>query len=87
LLSRGAPPCITGDVEKGAESMTVQVSQDPAGSEEPHDEGGSREFGNAGVGAASALEQMKWQHERRHKRLHGAKGVAPQREDDSNHDR
>lgn len=67
--------------------MTGQVSQDPAGSEEPHDERGSGEFGNAGMGAASALEQMKSQHERRHKRLHGARGSAPQREDDSNHDR
>lgn len=67
--------------------MTGKVSQDPAGSEEPHDEGGSGEFGNAGVGAASALEQMKSQRERRHKRLHGAKGAAPQREDDTNHER
>ena len=67
--------------------MTGQVSQDPAGSEEPHDEGGSGEFGNAGVGAASALEQMKWQHERRRKRLHGASGIAPQCEDDTNHAR
>lgn len=67
--------------------MTGQVSKDPAGSEEPHDDGGSGEFGNAGVGAASALERMKWQHERRHHRLHGPKGLRPQREDDGQPER
>jgi hypothetical protein len=67
--------------------MRGQVGQDPAGSEQPHDEGGSGEFGNAGIGAASALKQMKWQHERRQKRLPGAEAMASQREGDSNHER
>jgi hypothetical protein len=67
--------------------MTGQVGQDPARSEEPSDEAGSGEFGNAGVGAASALEQMKSQHERRHKRLHGNRAGWPQRDDDAGHER
>lgn len=62
--------------------MAGQVSQDPSGAEEPRDEGASGEFGNAGVGAASALEQMKSQHERRHKRLHGNNAAWPQRDDE-----
>lgn len=60
--------------------MTGQVGRDPAGCGEPHDDDDRGEFGNAGTGAASALEQMKWQHERRHRRLHGGKGVMPRRE-------
>jgi hypothetical protein len=72
---------------KGQESMTGQRGQDAAGSEDPGEEAGSGEFGNAGMGAASALEQMKSQHERRHKRLHGNRAGWPEREDDASHER
>lgn len=61
--------------------MSGQVSQEPAGADEPREEANTGEFGNAGMGAASALEQMKSQHERRHKRLHGKAGWA-QRDDE-----
>ncbi len=67
--------------------MDGQVGQDAAGSEEPHEEAGSGQYGNAGIGAASALEQMKSQHERRHKRLHGSKSAWPERDDDAQHER
>jgi hypothetical protein len=87
LLVARAPLGAAHESRKARESMTGQGSQDPAGSEEPRDEGGSGEFGNAGMGAASALEQMKSQHERRHRRLHGARHVSPQRDDDANHER
>lgn len=60
--------------------MTGQVSQDPGGSDEPREETGSGEFGNAGMGAASAFEHMKSQRERRHKRLHGTTPAWPERE-------
>lgn len=67
--------------------MAGQVSQDPGGSDEPREETGTGEFGNAGMGAASALEQMKSQHERRHRRLHGSKAGWPERDDDPKHER
>ena len=61
--------------------MARQTSQDPIGSGEQRDEGGTGQFGNAGVGAASALEQMKSQHERRHRRLPG-RIASPELDDD-----
>lgn len=61
-----------------------QVSQDQSGSEEPGDEG---DFGNAGMGAASALEKMKSQHQRRHQRLHGSNAPWPERDDDASQER
>lgn len=64
-----------------------QVSQDQSGSEEPRDEGAVGDFGNAGMGAASALEKMKSQHERRHQRLHGSNAPWSERDDDSRHER
>ena len=56
--------------------MTGQMSQDPAGSDESREAATGR-YGNAGEGAASALERMKSEHERRHKRQHG-RAVWPQ---------
>lgn len=64
-----------------------QVSQDQAGSDEPRDEGAVGDFGNAGMGAASALEKMKSQHERRHQRLHGSNAAWSERDDDIRHER
>ena len=63
--------------------MARQMSQDQSGSGEQRDEGGTGHFGNAGVGAASALEQMKTQHERRRNRTLGSRAVWPVRDDDS----
>jgi len=63
--------------------MAGQNSQDQSGSGEQQDEGCTGEFGNAGVGAASALEQMKSQHERRRHRTHGSRALWPVRDDDS----
>jgi hypothetical protein len=63
------------------------MSQDPAGSDEPQEEAGTGEFGKAGAGAASALEHMKSQHERRHKRLHGTRAGWTQRDADDNRER
>ncbi|NKE65209.1 hypothetical protein RAMLITH_05200 [Ramlibacter sp. RBP-2] len=60
-----------------------QVRQDQTGSEEPRDEGAAGDFGNAGMGAASALEKMKSQHQRRHQRLHGSNAQWPERDDDA----
>lgn len=62
--------------------MAGQVGQDPNGSDEPNEDAATGDFGNAGMGAASALEHMKSQHERRHKRLHGSNAAWPERDDD-----
>lgn len=51
--------------------MTAQMSEDPAGSDESQ-ESGFGKYGNAGEGAASALERMKSERERR--RGHGRSG-------------
>lgn len=64
-----------------------QVSQDQSGSEESRDDGAVGDFGNAGMGAASALEKMKSQHERRHQRLHGGNAPRSERDDDSSRER
>jgi ribosomal protein L15 len=61
--------------------MAGQTTQDSIGSGEQRDEGATGQFGNAGVGAASALEQMKTQHERRHRRLLGRIG-SPELDDE-----
>ncbi len=60
--------------------MKGQMSQDPKRSDESREPAGTSEYGNAGVGAASALERMKAEHARRHKRQHG-RSVWPQGED------
>lgn len=62
--------------------MKGQVSQDPPGTDEPHEETGTGEFGNAGRGAASALEHLKSQRQRRHKRLHGVEAPWPEHDED-----
>jgi hypothetical protein len=60
--------------------MTGQMSQDPAGSEESREQTNSGEFRNAGAGAASALERMKSEHDRRHRRQHGTQASGPERD-------
>jgi hypothetical protein len=66
--------------------MTVQMSQDPAGSDESREQASHGGFGNAGVGAASALERMKSEHDRRHQRQHGTSAVQPGRDDERQDD-
>ena len=67
--------------------MAGQVSQNQAGSEELREEGAAGDFGNAGTGAASALEKMKSLHARRHQRLHGSNAPWSGRDDDNGHER
>jgi hypothetical protein len=61
--------------------MTGQMSQDPKRSDESREPADTGEYGNAGAGAASALERMKSEHARRHKRQHG-RSVWPPGEDE-----
>ena len=65
--------------------MTGQMSQDLAGSDESREQTNGGDFGNAGMGAASALERMKSEHDRRHRRQHGTRGLWPERDDGLDH--
>lgn len=67
--------------------MAGQWSQEAGGSDEPRDEAAGGDFGNAGVGAASALETMKSQRERRYQRLHGGSAKRSGTDDDTGHER